>query len=90
MLELQSIKEFLRIDTDADDKLLQSFSIAAEEYLKESCGEKVNLVSQRATLVQQMLISDWYENRSLYSKGNYSQTINSILMQLRLEAEDDN
>ena len=87
MVELQKIKEFLKIDTDAEDTLLGEFAKTAEEYLINSCGQNVDLTCSRAETVQLMLISDWFENRSLYANGSYSRAISSMLMQLQLEAE---
>ena len=86
MVKLDTIKEFMHIDNDAEDALLNQFAQAAEEYVKSACGEGVNIYSRRAETVQLMLISDWRENRSLYAQGSYSRAVDSMLMQLRLEA----
>ena len=86
MVKLDRIKEFMHIDIDAEDALLNQFAQAAEDYIKSSCGEGADTQSPRAELVQLMLISDWRENRSLYAQGSYSRAIDSILMQIRLEA----
>lgn len=88
MMDLTKIKQFLRLDTDAEDILLESYAQAAEEYLKAACGAAIDISGQRAELVQLMLISDWFESRTMYGKGGYSQTIGSILQQLQLETED--
>ena len=87
MIDLTKIKQFLRLDTDAEDTLLESYSQAAEDYLKAACGSAVNAHDARAELVQLMLISDWFESRSIYGKGGYAQTISSIIQQLQLETE---
>lgn len=87
MIDLKTVKEFLRIDTDAEDVLLEQYIKASERYVKAACGEKVDLSDERAVLVQEMLISDWFENRTMCGKGSYSQNINSMIMQLSLETE---
>lgn len=89
MVDLIKIKSFLRIDGDAEDEILKSFRKTAEEYVKSTCGEFVDINCGRAEMAQLMLISDWYENRSAYSTGNYSRAIDSILTQLRLEAAEN-
>lgn len=87
MLQLDKIKMFLRLDTNAEDMLLEHYSTVAEEYVKAACGQNVILEDPRIELVQLMLISDWFENRTMYGKSGYSSNINSILMQVRLETE---
>ena len=87
MIELTKIKEFLRLDTDAEDMLLKTYAQAAEDYLKAACGEGVCLLDARAELVQLMLIADWFENRTMYANGTYSNNISSMIMQLQLETE---
>lgn len=88
MVGLEEIKQFLRIDTDAEDLLLTKYAEAAEKYIKSACGEAVCMTDPRTDLVQLMLIADWFENRTMYSNGSYSRSINSMMTQLRLEAED--
>lgn len=87
MIALEKIKQFLRIDTDAEDTLLNSYSQAAENYIKAACGAGVNLFDNRAELIQLMLIADWFENRTMYGTGNYRASINSLVTQLQLETE---
>lgn len=85
MVDLVKIKQFLHLDTDAEDELLNSYAQAAESYIKAACGKGVNMYDSRAELVQEMLIADWFENRTMYASGSYSQTISSIILQLQLE-----
>lgn len=88
MLDVEKIKTFLRIDTDAEDELLSSFAQAADEFVINSCGDGAAklLDTPRVELIQQMLIADWYENRCINgNKGGFARSIESMLMQLRLE-----
>lgn len=84
-MDLQEVKRFLRVDYDDDDELISSLINSAEEYIRSACGIGVNLQSERARTVERMLISDWYESRSPYGQGKYSQSITTMLVQLQLE-----
>lgn len=86
-MELSEVKNFLRLDISDDDEFLTSCISAAEEYLKAACGDNVNLESKRAHTAVLMLVGDYYESRSPYGQGKYSQNISSILTQLALETE---
>ena len=98
MIELVKIKQFLRLDTDAEDMLLEQYAQAADQYVLAACGKAVNLSDPRAENVQLMLIADWFENRTMYGqtgynrtmygKIGYSQSISSMLTQLQLETEE--
>lgn len=85
MLELQEIKEFLRIDGDTEDNMLQSFARAAESYIKSACGENVDVECEHAKLIMKMIVADYYENRQPYGSAQYTQVISSMLLQLQLE-----
>lgn len=72
MLTLSEVKEYLRIDIDDDDQLLQSLITAATEYLKNATGKeypetdeignKIDYALEKIYL--QLLISYWYEKRT--------------------------
>ena len=88
MINLDRVKCFVRVDQDADDNLLLSYIDASRRYIISACGENVNLNDSRAEQIQLMMIGDWYDTRSMYGSGSYSNTVNSMLMQLRLETEN--
>lgn len=90
MITREEAKNFLRVDIDDDDALIDMYIVAAEEYVKSACGENVNLQCQRARIIMLMLVGDYYESRSIYGSGKYSQNIASMLWQLRLETEEEN
>lgn len=72
ILTLDEVKNYLRIDLDDDDALIQSFITAAEAYLenatgkeypeKDENGEKIGYELEKVYL--NLLIAYWYENRS--------------------------
>lgn len=86
-LELTEVKNFLRIDFDDDDALLEHYIQTAEEYVKSACGENVNLEKSKAKTIMLMLIGDYYESHSPYGQQKYSQNISTLLLQLQLETD---
>lgn len=72
ILTLDEVKNYLRVDLDDDDALIQSFIVAAEAYLKnatgkeypetDSAGNKAEYELEKVYL--NLLIAYWYENRS--------------------------
>lgn len=72
ILTLDEVKNYLRVDLDEDDALIQSFIVAAEAYLKnatgkeypetDSNGNKIGYELEKVYL--NLLIAYWYENRS--------------------------
>lgn len=88
MIDLAEAKRFLRVNFDDDDSVIEMLLAASEGFLRSAVGESVDLEDPRAKTVMLMHLSDLYTNRSLESKGtNYSLSISSMLMQLRLEQE---
>lgn len=72
ILTLDEVKNYLRVDLDDDDALIQSLIVAAEAYLKnatgkeypetDSAGNKAEYELEKVYL--NLLIAYWYENRS--------------------------
>lgn len=71
-MELEEIKNYLRIDGDADDIALESMFTAAVSYIKNTTGKQSvknggKLISiesdQLFCMCVKMLIAQWYENR---------------------------
>ncbi len=80
ILTLDEVKNYLRVDLDDDDALIQSFIAAAEAYLQNATGKdypaedgdgnKIGYDLEKAYL--KLLIAYWYEHRSAVpgSKGS--------------------
>lgn len=66
-MDLQEIKQYLRIDDSYDDELIESLKIAAEEYLLNA-GVAQGYTCNLYTLVVKMLIANWYETRQMSDK----------------------
>ena len=43
MLDLATVKNFLRCEHDEDDELIQMYIESAEDYVKSACGDNVDL-----------------------------------------------
>lgn len=67
-VELDKIKNFLRIDEDLceDDELLQSFTDAAQSLIEQMTGRPYDN-SHLFTLGIMQLVGHWYENRTIYT-----------------------
>lgn len=87
-MELKKVKDFLRVEHDAEDELIEGFITAAEEYVRSSCGADTDFTQKRVETVIFMLVSDMYEQRTAGGKGSYSRSIASMLTQLRIESDE--
>ncbi len=72
MLTLQEAKNYLRVDTDADDALIGMLIQAAEAYLENATGKEYPETDEQGNpigyalekIYLNLLIAYWYENRS--------------------------
>lgn len=72
ILTLDEVKNYLKIDTEDDDPLIQLMMKAAEEYLKNATGKEYpetdsarnKFEYQQEKIYLCLLIAYWYENRS--------------------------
>lgn len=91
ILELQEVKDYLKIDYDDEDTLLNDLIIAAENYLYNATGKHYDSSNQLAKLYCRVLVNEWFKDRGLVmttSKNmNASEkiryTLQSILLQLK-------
>lgn len=91
-MELEEIKKFIRVDYEDDDDFIKLIIEAAKEYIIASVGKYDESIARHRLLLV-TIVTDLYENRS-YTINSLNEkirhTINSMCMQLRLEAYDDN
>lgn len=87
MLDLATVKNFLRVEHDEDDELIKIYMDTADEYIKSACGENVDMETAKARTLTLMLVSDYYETRSPNGAAQYSHNVQSMITQLRLETE---
>lgn len=92
ILDIQEVKEWLRIDDDYDDKSLEMLAYAAESYLNNATGKTFDSTNQLAKLFCLVLVTDWYENRELIGQKASDKvrfTIQSILAQLQYGGDNN-
>lgn len=97
-MELSVIKEYLKIDFDDDDRLLEMLLGAARRYVFDAVGYQPDESDERVKLLLLVLISDWYEHReytditlktqNLSQKVRY--TVRSIVLQLQYSEAENN
>lgn len=92
-IQINDVKEYLRIDNDEENGLLNILIKNAETYIENGANaidtDNPKMVAQ-AQLIGLVLISDYYENRELFSRGKSSEPsekvryiVQSMLNQLR-------
>ena len=89
ILTLEEAKNYLRIDYNEDDTLLQSLMIAAIDYLKDAINDFDKKVTKekfikRAKIIICVLMQDWYDNREQKESKDLSYTARSLLTQLQV------
>lgn len=88
IVTLEEAKEWLRVDFEEDDSLIEGLVSAAEMYLQNATGKQFDNTNTLAKLFIRVLVTDWYENREHEvntkngSTGRTRFTIASILSQL--------
>ena len=79
---LQEIKEYMRIDEDYEDLLIQTLITSAETYLSNA-GVIVDYENSLYKLAVKMLVLHWYENREVIGDAKkLSYSLDSIITQL--------
>lgn len=90
LVNLASVKKYLRIDFDGDDEILEIIMQAAADYIKSAVGD-LNDDDPRVKLLFLNITASMYENR-LYSVDTTNEKLSwinsSLLLQLQLEGED--
>lgn len=83
-MTIEEAKEFLRIDGNDEDLLIQSLLTAAENYLTNA-GVTVTS-GPLYELAIKLLVSHWYENRAVVGVGKADKlafSLDSIIAQLK-------
>jgi uncharacterized phage protein (predicted DNA packaging) len=62
-MNLNEIKTYLRIDSNADDDLLMSLTMAAEQYVEYQSGKKYVASDEVWSTCVKLIVAHWYENR---------------------------
>lgn len=87
--ELNEIKDYLRVDFDDDDTLLNTIILASKEYIKNAIGY-IDMQKPTFKVLLYTICADLYERRSyLIDKAiKTNNIINSLILQLQLQGED--
>ncbi|MGG7057607.1 head-tail connector protein [Clostridium tertium] len=90
-MNIDDLKLFLKIDDYEEDNLIQALQLSAEEYLTNA-GIKKDYTKELYKLAIKILVSHWYENRSVETVGkNVSKIafgLDTILIQLKYSQGD--
>lgn len=83
MVELNTVKKYLRIDYEDDDSFLESLILASKQYLENACGEFVS--NELTDLAQLILIGHWNDNRTLIGTvtDDIKHSLDAIIFQIR-------
>lgn len=89
MKVLSEVKEFLRIDFDDDDSLINTLIISAKTYIFNATGKEFDQFNELHKLCLMILITHWYENREAVGKAEkLSFSLSSILTQIEYKADE--
>ena len=90
-MTLEGVKNYMRVDEDADDELIIFLMNAAEDILENSCG-RFDESKPRAKMLYLAIVQDLYDNRTLTATPtrtagtqNLSPMMRSMLSQLQIE-----
>ena len=91
-MTLAEVKNYLKVDGDEDDSLIEMMMGAAEGYIISAVG-RYNDEDARARLLFLACVQDMYDNRQLvavsstgYSASQYFRhMVNSLILQLQVE-----
>lgn len=91
MVTLEEVKNYLHVDFDDDNEILQSLIAAADEYLRGAVNPNYDTMSERAKMLSLIVISDLYDNRGISDKasGNVRKLVEDFSLQLKLESRCD-
>lgn len=89
ILSLKEVKNYLRIDYNEDNELLQSLMVAANTYLKSAIDKydkkkESEYYKDRIKILNCSLIQEWYDNRESYETKSLSYTIRSLITQIQM------
>lgn len=89
-MELESVKDYLRVDFQDDDEIIKVMMEAAKGYIESAVG-KYDDSNPRANMLYLAVIQDLYDNRMLtiteQQKKRTAYMFSSIILQLQLENE---
>lgn len=93
-MDIDAVKEYLRIDDDADDMTIELMMNAAKEYIKDAVG-KCDEKNPKTQMLFMLIIQNLYENRVLTvkeaDKQRLTHVVGSMVLQLQAsQLEEEN
>ncbi len=93
MLSLEKTKNYLRVDVNEDDELIEMLINSAFSYVSNAIDDfeeksKNELFRNKAEHIMLFLIADWYDSRqySRYEKYNeVAHVVTAMIQQIQLE-----
>jgi len=88
-MDIATIKEYLKIDFDDDDRILELLLGSARRYVLDAVGYQPDETDERVKLLLLVLVSDWYEHREYIDSTSQKvsqkvrYTVRSIILQLQ-------
>lgn len=83
-MNIEDIKQYLRLDDDSDDLLLDGLIFAAKNYMSNAGVQEKNEENDLYDLCIKLLVSHWYENREVTGTTNkLAFSLESIIVQLK-------
>lgn len=88
MVTLDSIKDFLRIDTDYEDAQITSLINSAVDYIEVATGltAEEQATEPLCGTVQKFIVANWYANRDNGGNMEGNSTILSLLKAIKAKA----
>lgn len=84
-MELQELKNYLRVDFEDDDPLIQSLQVAAEQYITNA-GITKDYTMELYKLAVKLLVGHWYDNREVVGQAQkLAYSLESIIVQLKYQ-----
>lgn len=83
MIELA--KEYLRVDGNDDDVLLNHLVESAKQYIYNATNIEYTEDSHSYKMAILLLVVRWYENRGMEQPEELDYTLSSMLLQIELE-----
>lgn len=87
-MNVDELKLYLRIDGTEEDILIQGLQLAAEEYMTNA-GVNKDYTKELYKLAIKLLVSHWYENRSIVGKADkLAFSLDTMILQLKCTQVD--
>lgn len=81
-LDLEFVKDYLKVDFTEDDLLISGVILAAQSYINTMLGYKVSVrfpvledIPEELTIACLMIIAHWYDQRQIQSSGTLGDEI---------------